>query len=52
MPQDGKSVLIWASQNGHSDIVGALLDVKADANAQAQVRVGIRWRVGYGEGWA
>ncbi len=36
--QDGSTALIWASYNGHLDIVRTLVEAKADINAKCKVR--------------
>ena len=35
--QDGKSALMWASQNGHTEIVKHLVEAKASLDLQSQV---------------
>ena len=40
--QEGLTALILASQNGHSDIVDALLEAKANPDITENVRLSIK----------
>ena len=37
--QEGLTALILATQNGHTEVVNALLDAKADPNITENVRI-------------
>ena len=36
--QDGWTALMWAAQNGHGEVVGMLLEAKADPDVKDEVR--------------
>ena len=39
--KDGVTVLLWASEGGHTNIVGLLLDKKANINVKNKVCLGV-----------